>query len=337
MPGKGLSFCCNQIRKAIKMNLTQLLVTQKNVDEISGKFGLSEEQTLEAMAAIIPAFSEGLKRQTASPQGAAAMIKALSTGRHQMYVDDPRNAISPSGVIDGNAILGHLFGSKDVSRALAGQASATTGIGSSIFKSLLPVIASMVMGSLFKGATGRGGGGVGRSMGNAAGGGLLGKIIEGLAGGMIGGAGQAVPQGRSGGRSRGRSGRAQTNSLEDLLGQVLGGGGAQGGQSRQRQTPMPRSRQTQDSKRSRRQQNPAGGGLGGILDELLGGGQQRQRPREQSRHAPEPQQRQRRRQRNRNGGGGLGEIFGDMLEPGGQTSREYQRQTGSVFDEFLGN
>ena len=38
------------------MNLTQLLVTQQNVDEISARFGLTEEQTLEAMNAVLPAF-----------------------------------------------------------------------------------------------------------------------------------------------------------------------------------------------------------------------------------------------------------------------------------------
>lgn len=133
------------------MNLTQLLVTQENIDEISTGFGLSEEQTLEAMAAVIPAFSEGLKRQTSTPRGTAQFIEALSSGRHADYAEDPSTAISQDGVEDGNAILGHLFGNRDVSRAVASNAAGSTGIDEGLFKSLLPVLASMVMGSLFKG------------------------------------------------------------------------------------------------------------------------------------------------------------------------------------------
>jgi len=311
------------------MNLTQLLVTQKNVDQISSQFGLSVEQTLEAMAAIIPAFSEGLKRQTATPQGAVGLIQALASGRHAQYAQDPSSAVSAFGVSDGNAILGHLFGNKDVSRAVASHAAASTGIGSSIFKSLLPVIASMVMGSLFKGATGgsSGGGlgGLGNMLGGGSGGGLLGQILGGLAGGMFSGNSQPTQRRRT---TRRQTQQQLPTSLEDLLGQVLGGG--QSGTTR-RTSPMPRSRNL-PSKRVQRRQNPNSGTLGGILDELLGGSQTNQRTtRRQNRYAPQTQRRQQRRTNQ----GGLNDIFGDMLEPGGQTSREYQRQTGSVFDEFL--
>ena len=55
-----------------------------------------------------------------------------------------------STLLDGNAILGHLFGSKDVSRAVASHASQKTGIGSDVLKKLLPLVATMAMGSLSK-------------------------------------------------------------------------------------------------------------------------------------------------------------------------------------------
>ena len=64
------------------MNLTELLVTQNNVNEISARFGLTEEQTLEAMGAVLPAFSEGLRRQTTSPESTLQFVKALASGRH---------------------------------------------------------------------------------------------------------------------------------------------------------------------------------------------------------------------------------------------------------------
>ena len=53
-------------------------------------------------------------------------------------------------VADGNGILGHILGSKDASRAVAAQAAAQTGIGADVLKKLLPIAATLVMGSLAK-------------------------------------------------------------------------------------------------------------------------------------------------------------------------------------------
>jgi hypothetical protein len=54
----------------------------------------------------------------------------------------------PATTSDGNAILGHVFGSKDVSRQVASRASERTGIDPSILKKMLPLVAAMVMGGL---------------------------------------------------------------------------------------------------------------------------------------------------------------------------------------------
>jgi len=43
-----------------------------------------------------------------------------------------------------------LFGSKDVSRAVAGRAAEQTGIGADVLKKMLPMVATMAMGSLSK-------------------------------------------------------------------------------------------------------------------------------------------------------------------------------------------
>ncbi len=307
------------------MNLTDLLLNQNNgatVDALSRQFGLSQDQTVQAIEALMPAFSQGLKRNTQSAGGAAALIEALAHGQHGRYVDTPEYATASAGVKDGNAILGHLFGNKDVSRAVASHASASTGIGASLLKKMLPVLANMVMGSLFKGATSgrRGSGGlggaIGSALGGAAGGGILGQIIEGLAGGALGGAlGGQTSQRRRAPRGTGGSG-----SLEDLLGGMLGGG--------TRRTPRRRGRVQDPVMPAPRRRQRQGGGLEDIFDQLAGGSGRRRRT---NPYAPKPAQRQRRGPR-----GGLNDIFGDMLEPGGNTQPEYRSETGSVFDQFLG-
>ena len=117
---------------------------------IGKQFGLDERQTQMAVAALLPALSSGLKRNTAQPGGLQALMGALQTGGHERYFDQPEALNQASARDEGNAILGHLLGSKDVSRAAAQRASANTGIPDGILKQMLPLVATMVMGSLSK-------------------------------------------------------------------------------------------------------------------------------------------------------------------------------------------
>ncbi len=53
-----------------------------------------------------------------------------------------------SSVADGNGILSHVFGSKDVSRQVAARASTQTGIDPAILKKMLPLAAALMMGTM---------------------------------------------------------------------------------------------------------------------------------------------------------------------------------------------
>src|SRR3546814_11477855 len=55
-------------------------------------------------------------------------------------------APQPTPVNQGNEVLGQIFGSKDVSRTVAGQAAAPTGIDTGILKQMLPMLAMMAAG-----------------------------------------------------------------------------------------------------------------------------------------------------------------------------------------------
>lgn len=135
------------------MNLFDMLQQAQNGNafaEMARRFGLSEDQVTSAVEAMMPAFSTGLKRNTAAPEDMVDFLRALSGGSHAGYFEDVRQTFSDDGLADGNAILGHIFGSKAVSRAVAAQAEAATGIGQDILKQMLPALAGMVMGSLSK-------------------------------------------------------------------------------------------------------------------------------------------------------------------------------------------
>jgi hypothetical protein len=96
------------------------------------------------------ALAAGFQRNMSSPQGLEGLLGALSGGAHQRYVDDPSTLGEAVTTSDGNGILGHIFGSKDVSRQVASQVSAQTGIGESALKAMLPLVAAMMMGTMSK-------------------------------------------------------------------------------------------------------------------------------------------------------------------------------------------
>ena len=75
---------------------------------------------------------------------------------HSRYLDNPDLLGRKETVDDGNSILGHIFGNKDVSRHVAKEAAKKTGLGSSLLKKMLPVVATMVMASLGKNMFGGG-------------------------------------------------------------------------------------------------------------------------------------------------------------------------------------
>jgi hypothetical protein len=85
-----------------------------------------------------------------SPQGLEGLLSALGNGQHQRYIDDPNVLARPDTTADGNGILGHIFGSKEVSRQVADRAATQTGIGSGVLKAMLPVVAAMAMGTMSK-------------------------------------------------------------------------------------------------------------------------------------------------------------------------------------------
>ncbi len=127
----------------------------EGIDAIAKQFNMAQQQVTQAMAALMPAFSSGFKRTTASPYDLSSLTSAMFSGAYAKYFEDMTRAFTPQGISDGNAVLEKLFGSKEVSRAIAQQAEQFTGIGQDIFKKMMPLMADTLMGGLFKQMTGQ--------------------------------------------------------------------------------------------------------------------------------------------------------------------------------------
>lgn len=215
------------------MPLFDMLNKAQNGEAMKGiakQFGLDENQMNKTVEALMPAFSTGLKRNTQTPDAMGNFMKALSSGNHSQYFEDITKAATPEGMADGNNILGHLFGSKDVSRAVAAQAEAASGVGQDVIKQLLPILASTIMGGMFNQTNDSMkamSGGSGNVFGD-----LMGQMMSAGQGGAANQSASNNPLGDLMGQMMGAGqGSAQNNPLGQILGGLLGGGAQKGAQN----------------------------------------------------------------------------------------------------------
>ncbi len=158
-------------------NILDLILSSENkpmLDALSKQFDLTENDTKKAVEGLIPALSRGMSNNTSSDQGMDSLLDALRTGEHAKYMDQP-TALSSSSK-EGNGILGHLLGSKEVSREVAGRVSKQSGISGTLLKKMLPVVATMVMGAVSKKVIGDVSGG--RNVNRASSGGIIGMLLD---------------------------------------------------------------------------------------------------------------------------------------------------------------
>lgn len=177
------------------MDLLATMVSGGNgraVSEIAHRLGLSDGDAKKLIGAIAPALGQGIAKNSADPTSLNNLMKALKTGNHERFLDDPAQAVNDSGIAEGNKILGHILGSKDVSRKLASQASEQTGISDSLIKQMLPMVATIAMSALSKQTSEAGGtDALGSLLGNLLGGGADGSSpkvddLLGMAGKLFG-------------------------------------------------------------------------------------------------------------------------------------------------------
>lgn len=127
------------------------------IEKLGAQVGLSPAQTHSAATALLPALAGGMKRQ-AGNAALGGLLAGLAPGA----------APTANAASAGNEILGQIFGSKDVSRTVATNAAATTGIDASKLKALLPLLATLGAGALASKAsasTGAAGGGLSGMLG----------------------------------------------------------------------------------------------------------------------------------------------------------------------------
>lgn len=141
------------------MNIVEALIgdqTSGVVSELAKQLGIDENQARAAAGSLIPALTRGLKNNASTDTGLSSLINALQKGNHNNYLDDLSTLGQQNTVTEGNSILGHIFGSKDVSRNVANYSANQAGLSSTLMKKALPILASLVMSALSKKLMGKG-------------------------------------------------------------------------------------------------------------------------------------------------------------------------------------
>jgi hypothetical protein len=194
------------------VNLTDILAQAGGLQSVARDLGVSEAQVASGAEALLPAILGGMKKQAqAQPAGLGGLgdlLGQLGGGGLLEQVLSPQ----PTDASAGNDVLGQIFGSKDVSRTVAQDAAAKTGLDAGLLRKMLPLLAMLVTGFMAKQA------GAGQS---PSGGGLggLGGLLGGL-GGMLGGGAPAANAG--GGGALGGLGamldmNGDGNALDDIM------------------------------------------------------------------------------------------------------------------------
>lgn len=169
------------------MDVMDVLRRSGGVEAMARELGIPPTVASQGAEALLPAVLGGFRKQTEAAGGGETglgsligMLGGLGGGALAANVLGP----DATDVGKGNEVLGQIFGSKDVSRSVAGHAADKTGIDPETLKKMLPILAMLVGGYLSARAQGTGteqGGGLGSLLGALTGGqqgGGLGSLLD---------------------------------------------------------------------------------------------------------------------------------------------------------------
>jgi hypothetical protein len=192
------------------MQITDILAQVGGLQSMARELGITEAQAASGTAALAPAILGGFKKQAqahpAGLEGLGGILGQLGGGGLLDNVLSPQ----PTEVHRGNDVLGQIFGSKDVSRAVANNAASQSGLDSGVLTKMLPIVAMLVTGYMAKQHS---------TVGAAAPlappeGGGLGGMLTGL---LRGGSGGTGTQGASAGLASLIDLNGDGNPLDDIM------------------------------------------------------------------------------------------------------------------------
>ncbi|WP_454657920.1 DUF937 domain-containing protein [Bosea beijingensis] len=287
------------------MNLFDIMQSAQHgqaLPNLAQQYGLSLQQTQAALDALLPAFSMGLQRQTRDPYAFGSLAQMMTASPYARFFEAGGYGIPAGAQNAGNDVLSQLFGSREVSQAIAAQAAATSGVSQAILKQMLPVIAAMLMGGLSKTSSNEGLGGI------------LGQFAEMMRGQMPGM--QPAPQPQM-----------PANPFEAILKGMFGQAGP----------PQPSPQASPSDPFGGALGQILGGMFGGMASQPEPAPAPAPRSAPRRAPAPEPEPEEAAPSPSANGPGSIGlDALNQMFEHGRQIQDDHQNALKSILDAMLG-
>lgn len=170
------------------MQITDVLAQMGGLSSMARELGVSDADARRGAEALLPTILGGLKNQALGQPGGLEGLGGLLSKLGGGGLLDDVLAPAPTDVAPGNEVLGQIFGSKDVSRAVAQKASASSGLDASLLRKMLPILAMLATGLMAKQASGNSA----TPQSNGGLGGMLGGLLGGKGGSGGGGIGGLV-------------------------------------------------------------------------------------------------------------------------------------------------
>lgn len=141
------------------IEMMEMLRRSGGLEAVSKQLGVTPAVAAAGAEALLPAILGGFRKHADTSGGGDAglgsligMLGTLGGGALAANVLGPE----PTDTAKGNDVLGQIFGSKDVSRSVAGEAAERTGIDAETLKKMLPILSMLVGGYLSARAAGSG-------------------------------------------------------------------------------------------------------------------------------------------------------------------------------------
>ena len=122
------------------------------VENMARQFGLTPRQAENAVDVLLPAFALALQRNMQDPKLWPNLVAAVQPppAPPSTPFEAASRAFTPDGMRQGAEFMANLFGSPDLSKHIAAQGAAASGLPAPMLQQMLPAMSAMLMSGMLK-------------------------------------------------------------------------------------------------------------------------------------------------------------------------------------------
>ena len=135
------------------MNLLETIVNAQHgapLRALAQRFHISDAQACDALEALLPSLSTGLKQDVATSEGLERLLTSLERDHDARFLEEPVTVERDEAEQEGAGIVDRLLSGPDAARQAADEAARRSKMEPDLLRRMLPIVAVMAMGALAK-------------------------------------------------------------------------------------------------------------------------------------------------------------------------------------------